>query len=105
MRAAPAKLRFHRGTGAWESAFNHIAGNTRDRPRHQHRQKNACPFFTAAPPGDSQKEQSKRNMVMPVAKSADAAQEMVHAAGSMQLDEMPDGDIEINCPSYHYRRD
>ncbi len=105
MRTAPAKLRFHRGAGAWESAFNHIAANACDRHRHQHRQKNACPFLTAAPPGDSQKEQSKRNMGRPVAKSADVAHEMVHAAGLMLQDEMPDGVIQIKCRSDRYRRD
>src|ERR1043166_7302908 len=103
MRAAPAKLRLHRGTGAWKSTFNHIAGNPCDRHRHQHGQKDACPFFTTAPPGDSQQKQSKRNMGRPVAKSADVAHEMVHAAGSMQLDGMPDDVVQIKCCSDHYR--
>src|SRR4029077_12586773 len=104
-RAAPAELRFHRWTSSWNRAFDHGAGNACDRHRHQHRQKNSHPFFALAPPGDSQKDQSKDKMRGPITIETDVAHEIAHYGVLMLRDEITYRVVEIESRCDRYRRD
>lgn len=99
--AVPNFFGFHRGPSATRNDLDSATGQSRNRKSGQHRQKDARPFFVAAPPGTPGQYESESEVFRPITKSTYIAHEMVQLPILMMRDEMPDRFIKVKCRPYH----